>query len=102
MCGTICLASVRRRAIVLRMLESLTDSCGVSVSTPAGAAAGGGAGAAAAPGAGGPQPPGRGRRGLRFGRLRGASRQRLDRRGILALAGAQRDDREALDLVGAF
>ena len=30
MCGTCCLDSVRRRAIVLRMFESLTTSCGIS------------------------------------------------------------------------
>src|SRR3989344_8291097 len=47
MCGIVCFASVRRRAIVLRMFESLLASCGMSVVNGAAAAAGAGVGAAA-------------------------------------------------------
>src|SRR2546423_11538931 len=61
MCGTCCFDSVRRRAIVLRMFESLIASCGIACSIGPGrtawpasagaAAAGAGAAAGAAAGA---------------------------------------------------
>ena len=57
MCGTVCFDSVSRRAIVLRMFESFSASCGIDSShqtglCSAGAAAGAaGAEAAAAAGA---------------------------------------------------